>query len=206
MLTLWGRENSINVQKVLWTLVELGMPFERIDAGLEFGVNNTDEFRQMNPNGLVPVIRDGDFVLWESQAIMRYLARQDEAHRLLPADAQQAALVDQWLDWSTGTVWPDMKPVFRNMVRTPRDQWNWPAIEAGLKGLDDDMRILAGTLDARPYVASDDFSLADIPLALIVHRWYLLDIERKNWPSVRDWYERIKERAGFQLYCDKPLS
>lgn len=206
MVKIWGRTNSINVQKVLWTLAEINEPFDRIDAGLQYGVNDTEEFRLMNPNGLVPVLQEDDFALWESHAIMRYLALRDPHRKLLPADGHSAAIVDQWLEWSSTTVWPNMKPVFRNMVRLPKEQWNKQAIEAGVVGLNNDMQILTQRLTNLPYVAGEYFSLADIPLALIVHRWYLLDIERIELPVVRQWYERVAERPAFVKYCDMPLS
>lgn len=206
MLKVWGRTNSINVQKVLWTLEELGLAFDRIDAGMQFGVNDTEAFRLMNPNQLVPVLQDGEFVLWESHAIMRYVAALDNTRALWPEDRQAAAIIDQWLDWTTSTVWPDMKPVFRNMVRMPREQWDLVAIAAGVAGLNSDMAILDQRLQATPFVAGDSFSLADIPLALIVHRWLLLDIDREDVPAVRQWYDRLAQRPAFKQHCDLPLS
>lgn len=128
MMTIWGRTNSLNVQKVLWGLEELGLAYERIDAGLQYGVNDTAAFKAMNPNGLVPVLKENDFVLWESHAILRYLTVRHGRGTLLPVDAQVAARADQWMDWSSSIVWAQMRPVFQNLVRTPADQRNSQAV------------------------------------------------------------------------------
>src|SRR5215210_9544373 len=112
MLTLWGRVNSINVQKVHWCLEELGLAYDRIEAGREFGVVDTPEYRRMNPNGLVPTIEDDGFVLWESNAIVRYLARKHRAGALVPEEASRLALADQWMDWQVSTLWPAIRPLF----------------------------------------------------------------------------------------------
>lgn len=206
MITLWGRLNSINVQKVLWALAEVDAPYQRIDAGMQFGVNNTPEFLAMNPNGLVPVIKDGDFVLWESHAIVRYLARQDTSGVLLPPDPRQAALADQWLEWYTSTAWESMKPVFRNLVRTAPDKRDMAAVAQGVASLAGNLQLLDRHLSRHAYVAGDRFSMGDIPLALIAHRWYLLDIERVDLPAVADWYTRIAARPAFKKDCAAPLS
>jgi len=113
MLTIWGRANSINVQKVLCCCDEIGLPYERIDAGMQFGVVNTDAFLGLNPNGLIPTLVDGDVVLWESHAIMRYLTRRyDVEHSITPDDEVAIAQADKWLDWVHTVAWPAMKPVF----------------------------------------------------------------------------------------------
>lgn len=206
MITIWGRLNSINVQKVLWALAEINEPFHRIDAGMHFGVNNTPAFLAMNPNGLVPLLKEGDFVLWESHAILRYLARRDPSGVLLPSDPQQAAHADQWLEWYTSTAWESMKPVFRNLVRTPPDKRDMAAVEQGVASLSANMRLLDQHLSHHAYVAGNRFSMGDIPLALIAHRWYLLDIERTNAPAVADWYRRVADRPAFRKDCAGPLS
>ncbi|MGZ8265216.1 MAG: ATP-binding protein, partial [Burkholderiales bacterium] len=117
MLRIWGRTNSINVQKVLWCCGELGLPYERIDAGMQFGVNNTPEYKAMNPNGLVPTINDDGFILWESHAIVRYLARKHGTGALWPADARVAADADRWMEWYSTTLWQHVRTIFWNLVR-----------------------------------------------------------------------------------------
>ena len=119
MLKIWGRTNSINVQKVLWCCAELNLPFERIDAGMAFGVNNTPEYKAMNPNALVPVINDDGFILWESHAIVRYLARKHGNGTLCPAGAQDYADADRWMDWQLSTIAEPMRIAFWGLIRTP---------------------------------------------------------------------------------------
>lgn len=206
MITLWGRANSINVQKVIWALAELEMTYTRIDAGMQFGVVNTPEFLAMNPNGLVPVLRDGDFTIWESHAILRYLATKDPQSRLLSKDPAQAARADQWLEWYGSTLWPNMRPVFWNLVRTAPEQRDMVAVGQGVAGLGKNMLLLDQHLQTRPYVAGKTFSLGDIPLALIAYRWYAMDIERPAVQAVNAWFERVSSRPAFQAHCAAPLT
>src|SRR5688572_31955438 len=119
VLKIWGRRNSVNVQKALWCCGELKLPFERVDAGLQFGVNTTPEYKAMNPNGLVPTIDDDGFILWESHAIVRYLSRKHGLGTLMPQDARAAADADRWMEWYSTTVGVNVRPVFQTLVRTP---------------------------------------------------------------------------------------
>ncbi|MEP7083905.1 MAG: glutathione S-transferase N-terminal domain-containing protein, partial [Betaproteobacteria bacterium] len=118
MLVIWGRDNSVNVQKVLWVCEEMGLPYERIDAGLNFGVVNTPRYREINPNGLVPTIDDDGFVIWESNTIVRYLAAKHARGTLWPEDDQARARAEQWMDWSNTVFWPAIRPLFLGLVRT----------------------------------------------------------------------------------------
>ena len=165
MLKIWGRANSINVQKVLWCCGELNLPFERIDAGMQFGVNNTPEYKAKNPNGLVPLIDDDGFVLWESQPIVRYLARKHSLGSLCPADAQACADADRWMDWNATTVWPNLRPVFWNLVRTEPAKRDLPLIATSRKGLAAGMILLDAHLAARSYVAAATSRWATFPSA-----------------------------------------
>ena len=122
MLTIWGRTNSINVQKVLWTCAELGLPFQRHDAGGAFGGTSTEAYRAMNPNGLVPTIEDDGFVLWESNVIVRYLATKHRAEALYPAELRARFDVERWMEWQTTTLWTALRPVFFGLIRTPPEQ------------------------------------------------------------------------------------
>ena len=121
MLKIWGRNNSVNVQKVLWCCEELAVEYERIDAGGAFGIVNTPEYRRLNPNGLVPTIDDDGFVLWESHAIVRYLAAKHGAG-FWPEDRRMRAEADQWMDWSQTTFWPAIRPLFMGLIRTAPEQ------------------------------------------------------------------------------------
>ena len=119
MLKIWGRANSINVQKVLWCCGELGLQYDRIDAGNEFGVNKTPQYRALNPNALVPTIEDGDFQLWESNVIVRYLAQKSGHGRLCPANIKTRFDAERWMDWQATVFWPALRPLFIELIRTP---------------------------------------------------------------------------------------
>jgi glutathione S-transferase len=123
MMRLWGRKSSINVQKVIWCLAELGLKegkdFERIDAGLHFGKNRTPEFLALNPNGLVPTLEDGNLVLWESNTILRYLAKEHDKKKRFPTDIRAQYSSEKWLDWQLGTLWPTLRIAFLGLTRTP---------------------------------------------------------------------------------------
>lgn len=206
MLKVWGRKNSINVQKVLWLCDEMGVPWERIDAGMAFGVNNTPEFLDMNPNGLVPVINDNGFILWESHAIMRYLARQHGTGTIWPNNPQIAARADQWMDWYHCALFPDMRPIFINMVRTPPEKRDMREVEVRVKLLGKNMAILDQALSNSPFIAGQNFSMADIPLGLAAFRWYNMDIDRPELPNLLGWFERLKERPAMKPHLELPLT
>jgi len=206
MLTIWGRTNSINVQKVLWACAEMKVPFDRIDAGMQYGVNNTPEFKRMNPNGLVPVIRDGALVLWESHAIVRYLARQHGMGTLLPADPQAAADADRWMDWVATTVWPPTRTVFWGLVRTPPEKRNMAEIDAAVVKLGEILAMLDAHLADRPWVIGDAFSMGDIPIGCIVQRWFNVPAKRPPLPHVEAFYKRLQARPAFKQIVDGPLT
>jgi len=205
--TLWGRLNSINVQKVLWLCEDLNLPFKRVDAGLHFGVNQTPEYLAMNPNGLVPTMKEGDFVLWESHSILRYLAKtQDPSGKLYPQSPQQSARVDQWLDWSNTTAWPPMRILFWGWIRTPENERNVPELEKNRLIMQKILKVMDAELSHHTFVAGDHFTLADIPLALIVHRWLLLPIVREKLLNVDRWFVEVSKRPGFIKYGSYALS
>lgn len=206
MLKIWGRTNSINVQKVLWCCAELGLPYERIDAGMQFGVNNTPEFRAMNPNGLVPLIDDDGFVLWESHAIVRYLARKHGLGTLYPADPHAAADADRWMEWYSTTLWNHMKPVFWILVRTPPEKRNMADVEDNRKKLAGYLDMADAHLKNHAYLAGAAFTMADIPLAVLAHRWFNLPIERPALPHYERWFRTVAQRPGFQQHCAAALT
>src|SRR5688572_17398264 len=153
MLKIWSRRNSINVQKVLWCCGELGLDYERIEAGLAFGVNNTPEYKALNPNGLVPTIDEDGFILWESHAILRYLARKHGSGTIWPTDARAAADVDRWMEWYSTTLWPNVRPIFHNLIRTPPEKRNMAEVEDGRQKLTANLPILDEQLAARENIA-----------------------------------------------------
>jgi len=206
MLRIWGRKNSINVQKVLWACVELGLTFERIDAGMAFGVNNTPEYRAMNPNGLVPLINDDGFLLWESHAIVRYLARKHGFGTLCPGDPQVAADADRWMEWFSTTLWPNLKPVFWNLVRTPPEKRDMPLVASSLKGLTANFQVVDAWLATRDYIAGNAFSMGDIPMGVSAYRWYNMQIARPSLKNLDGWYARLCARPAFKEYCMIPLT
>lgn len=208
-MQIYGRRSSINVQKVVWTLAELGRVegrnYERIDAGLQFGVVDGPGFRKLNPNGLVPVLVEGDFVLWESNSIVRYLAAGDDRLGLLPVDRQARADVERWMDWQLATLWPPLRVAYVGLTRTPPAQRDAVAIR---RGYQDASRLLAmadAVLAGQPFIASSGFSVADIVVALVVHRWLALGERHAEalgtppaLPAVRDWHARMTARPAFR--------
>ncbi len=206
MLKVWGRSNSINVQKVLWGCVEAGVDFERIDAGGAFGVVGEPWYLEINPNGRVPTIDDDGFILWESNVIVRYLAAKYATPRLSPADPAERALAEQWMDWEHGAVLPPLTPIFWALVRTPPEQRDHEAIERGREASVRVSDILEAPLTGRAYVAGDDFTMADIPVGAALHRWFALDVERPPTPHLEAWYERLRARQGYRTHVALPLT
>jgi len=208
MLKIWGRANSVNVQKVLWCCDELGLPFERVDAGLQFGRVNDPDYRELNPNGQVPTLVDGAFVLWESNAILRYLAMQYGASSALyPSEPKLRASIDRWLDWSLSTLAPAERPVFMALVRTPAQDRDMIALTSNLKTLVVRWKILDAHLQGRFHIEGDRFTLADIVLGAFAKRWFGVEgIDRPPMPSLERWYQRVTQRAPFKKYIDLPLT
>ena len=206
MLRIWGRKNSINVQKVLWACAELKLKFDRIDAGMEFGVNNTPEYRALNPNARVPTIDHDGFILWESHAIVRYLARLHGKGSLWPTDDKVNADADRWMEWYSTTLWPNLQPLFWNLVRTPPEKRDAKLIESSRAKLIENFQIVENALEGRSHLAGDAFTMGDIPMGLALHRWLLLPIERPDHPRVKAYYDRLAARAAFKEHCSAPLS
>ena len=201
MVTVWGRVNSVNVQKVMWALAELGVPHRRIDAGMELGVVTTPEYRRMNPNGLVPTVQDGDLVLWESNAIVRYLYAKYGPSR----SAEQRAVADKWMDWTTNRVQPPMRTLFWGYVRTAPERRDTGALDAAGTQTADVLAIADEALASQPYLAGDECGMGDIPLGCFVHRWYQLPIERPARLHLAAWYERLQTRPGYREHVMVPL-
>ncbi|HEV2559297.1 MAG TPA: glutathione S-transferase [Microvirga sp.] len=205
MLTIWGRSTSINVQKVLWACVELSLPFTRHDIGGTFGGTDTDRYRLLNPNGLVPTIEDNGLVLWESNVIVRYLATKQGA-AIFPQDLLKRFDIERWMEWQTTTLWPALRPAFIALIRTSKEKRD----ETSIARAEDDTRrlftILDQQLQSRSYIAGDSFTIADIACGVTARRWYELDIARPNLPSVRRWYDELSQRPGFRQHIAIPLS
>ena len=202
MLKVWGRANSINVQKALWCCGELKLKYERIDAGMRFGVNTTPEYKAMNPNALVPTINDDGFILWESQAIVRYLARKYGLGTLCPSDPRSCADAERWMDWNATTVWLNLRPIFWNLVRTAPEKRDMALVNDSRNKLAANMAILDAHLANRKYVIGDAFTMGDIPVGTAVQRWFNLPIERENFGNLEAYHRRLQGRASFKQWVD----
>ena len=198
MLKILGRNNSSNVQKVLWACDELGLSYERDDIGGPFGGNREPQYLAMNPNGVVPTVIDDDIVLWESNVIVRYLVRKHTPNDLLPDDPVRLAVAEQWMDWQQTVVGPAIFPVFWGLVRTAPEDRDAEVISAGRDRLENVLSILDTRLSAVAFVGGEDFSMADIPLGIMAYRWFNLNIERKDMPDLARWYQLLTERPAFQ--------
>jgi len=207
-LTIWGRPNSVNVQKVLWCLRELDLPFARIDAGMQFGRTSEPDYLAMNPNGRIPTLVDGDYVLWESNSIMRYLCMAyGPASPIYPQDAKRRAGVDRWLDWTLSTLQPVERPVFWALVRTPAAQRDMIAIQRDADVAAEAWRIVDRQLAARRYLEGDQFTLADVAIAAFARRWFGVEgIIRPELPELNRWYAQVADRPGFVQFVAPPMS
>ncbi|MBS0338067.1 MAG: glutathione S-transferase family protein [Proteobacteria bacterium] len=206
MLKVWGRANSSNLKKVTWLCEEIGLPYNRVDAGMAFGVVNTPEYRKLNPNGLVPTIEDEGFVLWESNAIVRYLAAKHAAGTLWPTDLKVRADADRWMDWCTSTLWPTFRPVFWNLIRTPEDKRNMKEVEEGAKKTAEVLARLDGYLAGRKFVAGDQLTMGDIAFGPVVYLVQNVPFDRPKLANYDAWYARISERPAFRKAVALPVA
>jgi glutathione S-transferase len=206
-IRIWGRANSGNVKKVLVVAEELNIPYERIDAGMQFGVVDTPAYRKLNPNGRVPTIEDGGFVLWESHSICRYLAMKYGGEAIYPADPAARASIDRWLDWVLSTVAPADTPVFWGTIRTPPEKRDAAAIAANTKKLAEIFQILEERLAGRQYIDGERVTIADLVLGIFVYR-YLNNphLARPEQPNLAAWCERLRVRPSYKKWVDEPLT
>ena len=206
MLKIFGRANSINVQKVMWTVGELGLAHERINAGGAYGGLNTDEFRRMNPNSRVPVIEDDGVVVWESHAIMRYLAARYGSGTLWPEDPGERSLSDRWLDWTLADLQPAfIGGVFWSFYRTPEPQRNWTAIRQGMARTASLLAIVERQMAGKTFLAGDALSLGDIGVGAQLNRYFALDIDRPKLPNIETWYRSLTERDAYRTHVMIPF-
>jgi len=206
MLKIWGRANSINVQKVMWTVGELALPHERIDAGGKFGGLDTDAFRAMNPNARVPVISDGGSVVWESHSIVRYLAAKYGSQSLWQADPAERSLSDRWMDWTLADLQPAfIGGVFWSLWRTPEPQRNWAAIRQAVARTGALFQILERQLAGKSFILGEKLSMGDIAAGAQLYRYFELPIERPRIPNVEGWYERLKSRRAYREHVMLPF-
>jgi glutathione S-transferase len=200
MLKILGRATSSNVQKVLWFCDEDGIDYEHDnDIGGAFGRNDQPEYLAMNPNGKVPTVIDDGFVLWESNSIVRYLARKHKS-ALYPSEFEARHLVERWMDWQLSVLALHQGTVLGGLIRTKPEDRDIAKIEASQRGWADGMAILDAHLADNEYVGGEAFTLADIPLGSIIHRWFNLNFEKPDMPHARRWYELISERPAVQKW------
>jgi glutathione S-transferase len=208
-LKIWGRANSVNVQKVLWCLSELDLAYERIDAGMEHGKTQEPDYLTMNPNARVPTMVDGDYVLWESNSIMRYLCMAyGKGTPIYPADPKRRAAVDRWLDWTLSTVQPVDRPVFWGIVRTPPEKRDMVQVQKDADAEAIVWRVADHHLSTRRYIEGEDFTIVDIALGAYARRWLGVEgITRPKQPHLERWLKQdLGSRPGFATFVAKPMS
>jgi len=205
MLEIWGRKNANQVIQVLWTLAELEIDYQRHSIGTQDGDLETEEYKSLNPNSKIPTIRDNGFVMWESHAIIRYLARQYGLGTLYPDDPQKAAMSDQWMTWSTDSFMGTFFPVFWQLVRTEESERDYKKIAEMAKQSSEILQILEDHLVKNNFVAGEQFTYGDIPLGVLIHKYFVLDIERPSLPGIEAWYERLSIREPFQEHAMQPF-
>ncbi|HEY3150662.1 MAG TPA: glutathione S-transferase [Candidatus Binatia bacterium] len=206
MIKIWGRTDSSNVQKVLWCCGELDLQFDRTDWGGKFGGNKDMAYVEMNPNGLVPTIKDGDFILWESNSIMRYLNAKYGHGRLLPSSPEGMANANRWMDWQLSTFNSAIVPLFWALIRTAEEKRDPKAVQGALEKTIKAWQMVEDHLAKNRYLGGEDFSLGDIPLGVWAYRWFNLPVERPNQPNVANWFERLKQRKPYQTHIMIPLT
>lgn len=199
MIEVFSRRNASNVLPVMWTIGELGVPHVRHDVGGSFRGTRTPEYLAMNPNGRIPTIRDGGFVLWESNAIVRYLCRRyDNSRLLLPESEETYALADQWMDWHKTTLYPPYIDLFWAVVRTEPAIRSETRIAELKRATEAALRVLDKHLANKPFVLGNRFTMADIPIGALVHRYLNLEINRPELPHINAWYRRLSVRPAYQ--------
>jgi glutathione S-transferase len=233
MLKIWGRISSINVKKVVWTAQELGLDFQRTEAGGLFGVVRTPEYMRLNPNSLVPVIEDEDYVLWESNSIVRYLCAKYDAPTLaasrasLPAEGARLAWggparrrsgqmyptdlrerfdAERWMDWQQTTFNRASRDGFWQLIRTPPEQRDPALIAESNAAVESLMAMLDAHLATREFMLGSRFTMADIPLGCEAHRWFGLPQARQSRPHVERWFANLRARPTSAGVLDLTLS
>jgi len=206
MIKVLGRANSVNVQKVMWCAAEIDLDIERVDIGGAFGGNDSEEFRLLNPNGIVPVLVDGDFVLWESNAIVRYLcAKYGKADwSLNSVDMQGQA--DQWMDWYLTKLHPPMTTLFWQLIRTDSDVRDHAKIADAIAACTQCWTLLDRHLNGSSYVLGDHLSMADIPVGCAAYRWHSMSFERPDLPNLRRWWDSLVTRQVYMKHVMLPLT
>ena len=206
MLQIWGRLSSLNVRKVVWTAQELGVPFEHINAGRQYGVVDSVEYRRMNPNGLVPLLIDEGYQLWESNVIVRYLGARYGAGSFYPEALPERFDAERWMDWQQTTLNPAGRDAFVQLIRTPATERDASAVQRSVDATEPLLALLDDHLSRREYMTGERLTMADVPLACEVHRWWALPRARVARPHLERWFQNIRERAASTGVLDFQLT
>ena len=199
MRTVYGRATSSNVQSVMWCLAELGLEADRIDLGEAFGGLDTPEFRAMNPQGMIPVLKEGDLTLFESAAIIRYLANTHGHEAFWPSDPKARATTDQWAEWAKQNVANKFTgPIFWRVVRTPKPLRDPDAIAAGIEQLGRSLRVAEDQLNKHDWLVGDNLTRGDLHMGHVLYRYYDIEIDRPDFPALRAYYDRLTQRQTYR--------
>jgi glutathione S-transferase len=205
MIQLYGRHTSYNVQKVLWTLDELGLEFDHTNLGGRYGGLNTVEFDALNPNDKIPVLNDDGLVVWESNAIVRYLAAEYGQGTLWPLQSTDRSQADQWMEWAVNNLLPEFISLFWAYYRTPESQRDFTAIDLTQLKCERLYRLLDAHLGDCRFLVGDSFTMGDIPAATSLYRYFEMGLEVQKPPNVMDWYSRLMEREPFRCRVAEPF-
>lgn len=200
MLTVWGRKTSSNVQALMWCIGEMNLPYKRYDAGHKYGMTDSDEFYALNPNRTVPVLQDdANTPLWETGAILRYLANRYGADSFWPAELLAKTEVDRWAEWSKLNIAQAFTaPIFWRVVRTPENKRDIDAINSAVEYFETKLKIAEARLAKHDFLVGNALTLADIQFGHILYRYYDIDIDRRTLPNVREYYMRLSSRQAFR--------
>ena len=205
-LQIWGRMSSINVKKVVWTAQELGLSFDRHEAGGVHGVVKTPAYMALNPNSQIPTLQDGDYVLWESNVITRYLSAKHSMGNLCPTDLRERFDAERWMEWQQTSVNPASRNGFWHLIRLPADQRDPAMVVQSNAAVEPLMAILDAHLATRSFMLGNRFTMADIPLGCEVHRWLGLPQGREPRPHIERWFASLLTRNGAKGVLDMALT
>lgn len=203
MLTIWGHPDSPNVQKVTWACEELGTCYALKHVGGASGGTDTPDYLARNPNGRVPTIEDDGFVLWESHAILRYLAGKDPDKRLTSDDLRVRALIDQWMDWQCAHLAPAIRALVVLVIKPRSTLPTAEEIESARSEIVRLLRVVNREFERRDYICADKFTIADIPMAISFNIWKIMEPACADFPAVDAWYARINKRVAFRPMSGK---
>ncbi len=204
MLKIWGRASSINVQKVMWAIGELDLEYERIDVGGKFGGLDSPDIKARNPHGLIPILEDNSATVWESHAIVRYLAAQYGDGSLWPSNPAPRATADMWMEWAQTVLQHDFIQLFWNLYRTPVEHHDHALLAKLTKACGENFTQLDKVLGKQAFITGDQLTYGDIPIATQFYRYFTLEIERPAIPNVEAWYARLRENAAYAEHVMVP--